>query len=127
MSSLPDAHILVLAESCVHSMGDVFWDFDERRDATLGFVAPSEVATRSVANTLQTFATTFESSQVYTVTLRLEYRELVARMGNNPTDAGVRWRTAARSFTRASVPLVCWNGMRQYNSNARISSSRVQS
>lgn len=89
MQTFPDAHIQGLAESCVNRMGDIFWDFQASRDAPVGFAEPWQAAVGSVASTLQVFASTLETNPVYTVSLRLEYRELVARMGDNTNDAGI--------------------------------------
>ncbi len=81
-----DAHIQQLAESCVNSMGDIFWDFHEGCDAALDFVAPTQVAISCVASTLQTFAATCEPHLVYTSQLRLEYREMVGRLAENANE-----------------------------------------
>lgn len=83
MQTLPDAHIKGLAESCVTSMGDIFWDFVESRDAPLGLPDPSQVAIDSVASALQRFATSLESVSNSRVHLQMEYREIVARIAEN--------------------------------------------
>ncbi|MDX2198903.1 MAG: hypothetical protein SF069_08025 [Phycisphaerae bacterium] len=70
-------------------MGDIFWDFDDRRDAPLDFVTPSKIATNSVASCLRTLAASLESNSVYPISLRLEYRELLARMGRKTEDADI--------------------------------------
>lgn len=78
MNTLPDSHIAHLAESCVNKMGDIFWDYEEHRDAPLGHSGPYQVALDAVASTLHEFAVTMESNPVYTGALRLEYRQIVA-------------------------------------------------
>lgn len=86
MQTLPDAYIDGLAESCVQRMGDVFWCYDERRDSSLDYAEPRRVATEAVAATLHEFASTMESNPIYTYRLRLEYREIVNRVGEHADD-----------------------------------------
>ena len=62
MDTLPDTHITGLAESCVARMGDIFWDYDEQRDAPLDYIEPHVVATKAVVATLHEFAETLEGS-----------------------------------------------------------------
>ncbi|MCL4199297.1 MAG: hypothetical protein KJZ69_17540 [Phycisphaerales bacterium] len=80
MQTLPNAHIDELAKSCVHNVGDIFWGYDERRDAPLGFCEPRRLAAESVAATLHEFVLTLESNPIYTSSLRLEYREIIRRI-----------------------------------------------
>ncbi|MCC6360612.1 MAG: hypothetical protein IT450_17880 [Phycisphaerales bacterium] len=89
MRTLPDAHIERVADSCVDSMGDIFWDYHEARDAPLDYTEPRQVAMEAVVSTLKTFATTLESNPIYTTSLRLEYREIVARIGVNAADTEI--------------------------------------
>lgn len=90
MRMLPDVHISRLADYCVANMGDIFWDYDEQRDASRGFREPSKVATDSVIETLREFATSLESSNVYSNAIRMEYRELVVRLGDDASDKEIR-------------------------------------
>lgn len=89
MHTLPDADIQCLAESCVNRMGDIFWDYQEARDAPLGYSEPWQIATEAVASTLQAFATMLESNPIYTSSLRLEYREIVRRAGEHAADTNI--------------------------------------
>lgn len=82
MPTLPDACIEELAKSCIHNMGDIFWDYDVRRDAPLDYTDPRRVAAEAVAATLHEFALTMESSPIYTCSLQLEYREIVSRIAD---------------------------------------------
>lgn len=86
MQTLPEAHIHEIAKSCVHNMGDIFWDYNERRDVPLGFSEPRRIATEAVAATLHEFALTMESNPIYTSELRLEFREIVNRVGSSEHD-----------------------------------------
>lgn len=70
-------------------MGDIFWGYQEDRDAKLGFVEPSEVAHSAVATTLQKLADSLESSSTYPASLQLEYREVVERAGGDPDEAAI--------------------------------------
>lgn len=89
MHTLSDARIQRLAESCVNSMGDIFWDYDEPRDVPLGHRRPWEVATEAVAATLQSFAKTCESNPIYTTALRQEYQEIVRSVGENADHSAI--------------------------------------
>ncbi|MCK6477568.1 MAG: hypothetical protein L6Q35_12135 [Phycisphaerales bacterium] len=89
MLSLSDSHIQTLARSCVTSMGDIFWDFHEGRDVPIGFTAPAQVAISCVASTLQSFAATLQPDSVYTIPLRLEYREIVGLVGDSANEADI--------------------------------------
>lgn len=97
MQTLPDAYIQRLAESCVDDMGDVFWDHDEIRDEIGEYTKPRQVATESVASALRTLAASMESNLTYTTSLRLEYREIVARTGKSATDADIVLSLVAQS------------------------------
>ena len=109
MQIFPDAHIQELAESCVNEMGDIFWDFQESRDAPVGFVEPWQTAVGSVANTLHFFANTLETNSVYTVSLRLEYRELLARLGANANDSEiVAALVSEAAWTNKGARTVLW-------------------
>jgi hypothetical protein len=89
MLTLSDEHIHGLAKSCVTSMGDIFWDYREGRDAPLGFTEPAQVAVSCVANALQSFAATLQPDSVYTIPLRLEYREIVGLVGDSANEADI--------------------------------------
>ena len=86
MIKTPDAIIDGMAQSCVDSMGDIFWDFAEHRDGHLGFSQPRQNAVNSVAATLYAFAASMESNQLCTTALRLEYREIISDVGENRDD-----------------------------------------
>ena len=86
MPSLADTHIEQLAKSCVHSMGDIFWDHNAHRDTPLGYSEPKRVAAEVVLAALREFAGTLESNPIYTTSLRLEYREIVSQAGNTAND-----------------------------------------
>ncbi len=86
MPTLLDAHIEKLANSCVHNMGDIFWDYNELRDAPLGYTEPGRLATEAVAATFHELALTLESNPIYTSSLRLEYREIIRRIGGTSDD-----------------------------------------
>lgn len=89
MKTLFDAQIDGLAQYCVNSMGDIFWDHVDERDAAMDFTDPQEVAVEAVATTLHKFAASIESNPVYPLSLRLEYREIVARVGEAAEDARI--------------------------------------
>lgn len=89
MPTLLDAHIEKLADSCVHNMGDIFWDYQEVRDAPLGYAEPGRLAAEAVAATLREFALTMESNPIYTCSLRLEYREIISRIEGASDDRRV--------------------------------------
>ncbi|MCL4198890.1 MAG: hypothetical protein KJZ69_15490 [Phycisphaerales bacterium] len=86
MPTLLDAHIEELANSCVHNMGDIFWDYNELRDAPLGYTEPGRLAAEAVAATLHEFALSLESNPIYTSSLRLEYREIIRRIEGTSDD-----------------------------------------
>jgi len=67
-------------------MGDIFWDYDERRDALLVYPEPRHVAVEAVASALHEFAVMMESNPMYTSALRLEYHEIVKRVGTGADD-----------------------------------------
>ncbi|MCW5775650.1 MAG: hypothetical protein KIS87_04290 [Phycisphaeraceae bacterium] len=73
-------------------MGDIFWDYNDLRDAPLEYTEPRRAAVEAVAATLHEFAASLESSPIYTISLRLEYREILNRVGD--TANGQRFLSA---------------------------------
>jgi hypothetical protein len=86
MSKLSGECVQELAKGCVDRMGDIFWDYAQSRDMSLGYTAPQQVAVEAVATTLQELASTIESNADDTNRLRVKYAEIIRRTGHSADD-----------------------------------------
>lgn len=87
MTVLPGFDIEGLAHACVGNMGDVFWDYIPARDLQLGYSEPQQLAVNAVAVALLELIESMESNPVVPNTLRMEYREIIARAGVSADDS----------------------------------------
>lgn len=53
MQQIPEPDYRAIAESCVDSMGDIFWDFDPDRDSAGEYTDPRQVAVEAVERCLR--------------------------------------------------------------------------
>lgn len=74
------------AVKCVSEMGDVFWDYDRRRDAPLEFRDPTKIAVETVEKTLREVIYDALSAERATVNLNSEYETLIAELPDESTD-----------------------------------------
>lgn len=74
------------AVKCVSEMGDVFWDYDSRRDAPLDFRDPTKIAVDTVEITLREVIYNVLSAERATVELNSEYETLIAELPDESTD-----------------------------------------
>jgi len=56
MNALLSQDLRQMAIDCVSEMGDVFWDYDSRRDAHDEYRDPREIAIEEVEKTLRMYA-----------------------------------------------------------------------
>lgn len=84
-----DASIVRLAEACVDNMGDIFWDYNPIQDARHEYAEPRTRALTAVASTLQEFADSVDSQTIYSKAIRLEYQEIIDRVGERAVDADI--------------------------------------
>lgn len=89
MSSLSAGRIKELAQNCVESMGDVFWDYNTNRDSPLGYSEPSHVATESVEAALRQLVEDVGSDVRSGNSLGTAYRLMADRLGKNASDASI--------------------------------------
>lgn len=87
MIALAPDRIEQIAEACVASMGDIFWDYIPDRDLSLGFYDPFQVAVSTVASTLHELSEIVEPTPPYGSTLGLKYREILARVGKGAEES----------------------------------------
>ena len=86
MNTSPSTDLRQTALNCVSDMGDIFWDYDARRDASGQFRDPSEVAADAVEKTLREVVVDVLSANRADAILRAEYETLIAELPKTPTD-----------------------------------------
>jgi hypothetical protein len=111
MSNAKDTMIAGLAESCVGSMGDIFWDYEESRDGKLDFAAPQTVAINAIAATLHAFEHAIKVNARGSNRIRPAGREVAIDAGTDPSQTALftsllrdgEWsEDDAREFVRLS-------------------------
>jgi len=75
-SSSIDLH--EMADDCVDNMGDIFWDYDARRDTLGDYRDPREVAVGTVERTLRRMVANLSSSEPNLSRLHAEYTAIIA-------------------------------------------------
>jgi hypothetical protein len=82
--------LAALAAECVDEMGDIFWDYEERRDASGDHSDPRAVALAAVRAALEkvkrTRAAAASRSDAGIAGLRREYAQLLEALPPKPTD-----------------------------------------
>jgi hypothetical protein len=82
--------LAALADECVADMGDIFWDYDERRDADGDHTDPRTVAVAAVRAALarveQAQSVATSDREVRLAVLRREYAQLLAALPEQATD-----------------------------------------
>lgn len=98
-------------------MGDIFWDYDKSRDASLGFIDPAQVAVEAVTNMLREVASGIEPGTTCTNAIRLEYRELIGRLGSGADDRQVISALVSESAWTESGALVVLQLAKDYGTS----------
>jgi hypothetical protein len=86
MNTSPSTDLRQTALDCVGEMGDIFWDYDARRDASGQYRDPCEVAADAVEKTLREVVLDVLSANRADAILRAEYETLIAKLPKTPTD-----------------------------------------
>lgn len=85
MTSISSEKLREFASDCVTGMGDIFWDFESKRDAPQEFRDPHEVAINTVEDTLRRFLSSIDDGDAYIVALREKCASIVATRSLNRT------------------------------------------
>ena len=86
MSTSTDPRLRLIAQECVENMGDIFWDYEPKRDKLGDYTDPYNVAIAEVEKSLQQFSERFDTSRTYPGSLREEYATIVSALGLEPSE-----------------------------------------
>lgn len=117
MTTTTDPRFRLIAQECVENMGDIFWDYDPKRDELGDYTDPHNVATAEVEKTLQQLSERFETSSTYPGTLRDEYATIVSGLELEPSeDALIRALVKQADWTEEGAQAVI-NLAQQYGTS----------
>ena len=100
MNTSPAIDFRQAARECVDHMGDIFWDYDERRDVSLGLRNPREIAMETVERTLRELASGANIADQGKSILQVEYETMLFELPDAPTDEQIiEWLVAESGWT----------------------------
>jgi hypothetical protein len=107
MNTSPATDLRQTALDCVSDMGDIFWDYGTRRDASGQYRDPCEVAADAVEKTLREVVFDVQGANRADALLRAEYETLIAELPKKPTDGQIiRTLVANADWTRNGASVV---------------------
>ena len=117
MSTATDPRLRLIAQECVENMGDIFWDYDSKRDKLGDYTDPYNVAIVEVEKSLQQFSDRFDTNMIYPRTIREDYATIVAALELEPgEDALIRALVEQADWTKEGAQAV-FNLAQQYGTS----------